>query len=530
VADRTLRRCARNDKALRALDISDTVFSARFFSQLAEALRHNTTLQELYLDNCHIDDEASRVLARGIEQSPGSRLRALSLEDNEIRCVGAGHLARMLASSGSRWTRTFGGYKAPACGPGRGLQYLSLKGNAISAIGSKAVAEALISSDDSLERLSLEANKINDWGAGWFAMALRNNNVLQCLDLHRNPIGKDGLEELRSACVTAKASLVLLRHTSAAGQQTGGEGSPNDSTASPPTSALPSPKSAGESEATAGQETAAEVEEQLIPLVRGERLATVYLSVYDKAEEGPQGPSGPSSRPGSAYRRPGSASGRREPMSTQRQNRALDIEEPGCSRMADSAPSGGAVDSAEAGCPPPPPPASTRVSAPGLVMGASSIYNTMRQPQRRATPPAVSTYITPERLRTYAGDLPPRNLRARPGERSVGADEKETSTVLVPPSRWRRKLREHSGAEEEEATSAGGAVAAARRLRRAWSAPGLRRGNRLGRSGSCASSACGSARAGHFRPHHYRSVCDRTMARSHGMLLGPTAASGAYGV
>merc|ERR1719487_2499628 len=210
IAETTLQRCALNGKALKALDVSDCIFTSRFFSLLGDAMQHNTKLQELYLDNCRVDDEALRVLSRGIELNGGRALRALSLEDNQIRCVGVTHLARLLRGR-SRWARTFGGFLTHATGPGRGLQYLSLKGNLISGVGCKAIAEALMSSDDSLERLSLEANRIDDWGAGWFATAMRNHNVLQCLDLHKNPIGEDGIEELKGACKSAKATLVVLK-------------------------------------------------------------------------------------------------------------------------------------------------------------------------------------------------------------------------------------------------------------------------------------------------------------------------------
>lgn len=515
VAENTLQRCARNDKGLHALDISNTVFAPRFYAQLGDAVRHNTALQELYLDNCCIDDEVLRVLARGIEQSPARAMRALSLEDNQIRCVGAGHLARILCASGSRWSRTFGGYRAPACGPGKGLQYLSLKGNAISAVGAKALAEALMVNDDSLERLSLEANKINDWGAGWFAMAMRNHNVLQCLDLHRNPISSDGIEELRSACMTAKASLVLLRPGSAAVQHAKSDSASTASLPTAPTSAMASPKSAGESEAAGTEETAAE-DEELVALVVGQRLATVYVS---EVQDGPGAQLGSASRPGSAFRRPGSAS-RREPMSTQRQNRALGIEEPGCARMADSAASGGLIDSAEAGCPPPPAATSTKFSVACLAYSG----------QRRAAVPAVSTYAASAGAQTYAGDQRPRSLRTRPGERSVGADEKETATVLVPPSRWRRKLREPSAMPGTDATSAGGAVAAARGLRRAWSAPGRQSSTGRGTGRRGAASACGTAKAPRCTNRYIRSACGRSSLRQNGMLLGPTAAAGAYGM
>lgn len=208
IADGVLRRCERNERSLRALDISNTLLTSRFFTHLADALLHNSVLQELYLDQCRINDEAVRLLAKGLRGRQG--LKALSLENNEVRCLGASHLARLLGSAGSRWTRTFGGYRALSYGPGIGLAYLSLSGNSIASGGAKALSEALMGSDDALQTLSLERNRVDDWGAGWFAMAIRNNNVLRCLNLNGNPVGVDGIDELRRACQTTGASLVSL--------------------------------------------------------------------------------------------------------------------------------------------------------------------------------------------------------------------------------------------------------------------------------------------------------------------------------
>lgn len=80
----------------------------------------------------------------------------------------------------------------------------------MASMGAKDLSKALMNSDDSLETLNLELNRVNEWGAGWFAMVIRNNNVLKCLNLNGNPIGQDGLDELASACETMESSLVIL--------------------------------------------------------------------------------------------------------------------------------------------------------------------------------------------------------------------------------------------------------------------------------------------------------------------------------
>lgn len=511
IAETTLRRCALNDKSLRSLDISNAIFASRFFSQLGDAMQHNTVLQELYLDNCRVDDDALRNLSRGIEHNGGRVLRALSLEDNLIKCVGAGHLARLLRGR-SRWARTFGGYKTHAAGPGIGLQYLSLKGNAIGAAGCRSIAEALACSDDSLERLSLEANRIDDWGAGWFAMALRNHNVLQHLDLHRNPIGLDGIEELKGACENAKASLVLLKPRKEFNAPAGRRYVLDDS----------------DDEEEEAEETVMEaqedVEDEEKTMVAGQRLATVYVTEVSAKLEAHAGNSGystaASSRPTSAARsqstgafsRPGSAS--RRAGQVQRHNGQLDIGEPSGGVMLDSAPAFSARTNApvsEAGSPPRSRPGSAarsrpgsasrsrpgsagrnKLSAPGLAasLPGGDLSGALRASMRRAVPLGqASTYnMASERESELK-----KSARCNPGEREAFVEEMETATGLAPPSRWRRKLSAQPARRTPSGrTSMGGCGArAAQGLRRSQSTPGN-------------SKRCG-------------------------MLMGPTAASGVYG-
>lgn len=44
----------------------------------------------------------------------------------------------------------------------------------------------------SLESLELRHNSVDDWGCGWFGMALKRNRTLKVLDLRQNPVGENG--------------------------------------------------------------------------------------------------------------------------------------------------------------------------------------------------------------------------------------------------------------------------------------------------------------------------------------------------
>eukprot|EP00440_Ansanella_granifera_P017155 gb/GFBE01018633.1/.p1 GENE.gb/GFBE01018633.1/~~gb/GFBE01018633.1/.p1 ORF type:complete len:579 (+),score=86.66 gb/GFBE01018633.1/:1-1737(+) len=509
VAETTLRRVQVNEKGLRALDLSNTLFTTRFLTEFADCLSHNTELVELYMDNCRIGDDGVRLLASGLVANKSCSLKALSLENNQIHCRGVGFIAKIIDARAARWSRTFGGYKAPSMGPGHSLQYLSLKGNEIAAIGAKSLAEVLMRCDDSLETLSLEGNNICDWGAGWLAMALRNHGMLQCLNLRGNPIGVDGIEELKGACATAKATLAV--------------GSGAGLTASLP-------------ELVADQQQATVYVSEVLPPSRPCSAARSRPSSAARSRPSSAAQSRPSSaarsRPSSAhssgsamsvgYRRPGSAS-RRVPITMRRrptsaaaerggtvghdgttvvseaqQQPAAQEDEEVLDAPEDTADEGNELISGEATLKRPssanrisaaPSPARQRLDAsmkqflkngkpnPHWPPHPLRIAKT-RGPAAAAVPaPPVLTFVAPTTSSAAAA-----SQRLRPSERGVGSDEAESTTVLSSPSRWRWKRRdngpENGGGASECSVSwgpSGCGAAAVRSMRRSCSAPGLTR-------------------------------------------------------
>eukprot|EP00929_Paragymnodinium_shiwhaense_P076836 TRINITY_DN39556_c0_g1_i1.p1 TRINITY_DN39556_c0_g1~~TRINITY_DN39556_c0_g1_i1.p1 ORF type:complete len:492 (-),score=64.32 TRINITY_DN39556_c0_g1_i1:157-1605(-) len=440
IAESTLRRCERNERSLRALELSNTVFTTLFLSELSVALQHNTRLQEVYLDRCKLGDDGARLLTAGLAQRESHDLRLLSLEENEIGCRGAVHVAKVFSSGSSRFARTFGGYCTPSFGPGRGLRQCSLKGNSIAAVGCRAICEALTCSNDSLEELIMQGNQIGSWAAGWFSLVLRNNNVIKVLDLRANPIGRDGLEELKSACKAASATMFMeLRESPVVvGQRL----------VSILVSQMVAQETATCAVANGGEPAERPARPGSAPVPRS-RL---------EASRGPSEPSG-------AFRRPGSASSRR-PMAISRQNTMLGIEEPG----AVHANSAGLDDNTarlggQVFCRSP-----QRVAA-DVGGGAAP----RRLGGRKAPGPAVSTY-------TIAARNAAANRR-RPGERAVATDEKETTTVLTAPSRWLWKPGQMPASRITRPASAchsSGTSLQRPRMQRPSSAPSLRRGMLMG--------------------------------------------------
>lgn len=434
IADITLQRCTSNERGLHLLDISNTAFTSIFLTEFAQAMCHNTELREVYLDNCCITDDGVRVLAQGLSRNARHSIKALSMEDNQIHCRGASHVAKFLEQGGSRWasSRRFGGYCAPGSGQGRGLRYLSLKGNSIAGVGAKALAEVLIQNDDSLETLNLESNRVCDWSAGWFAMVLRNHSVLRSLNLCGNPISHDGIEELRSACGNVQALLVVV---------------------CPGSNCIP--------------------QEDVTQAVEAQRRSAVYLTEAPSPAPAEAAESAAAQHGAGAFRRPSSASRRQGTGTVARRSRPASAAS---ERSAEAAEVPRATSSG------PRPPRSGPSSRRG---GACS---GTRPSRGRCVPPPMppTTYAVGHVPCTSSGAMAPQSLRERPGERVMCKDEKETATVIVSPSRWRRKprgaLEVHPWDRRRHTSSCagglpssrpqGGGAAAVWGLKRSSSAPG----------------------------------------------------------
>jgi len=523
IAETTLQRCSTNDKNLRALDLSSTLFTTRFMTELAACLSHNTALVELYMDRCRLEDEGVRILAHGLAANKSTGLRALSLADNQIKCRGAAFISKAIEARAARWTRTFGGYLAPSMGPGSGLQHLSLKGNEIGAVGAKALSEVLMACDDSLETLNLQGNKIDDWGTGWLAMALRNHGYLRCLNLSGNPIGADGVEELQGAAETAKASLVTLpigghhrdvvrEHVEAGHRQASIYVS--DVPSRPPSAAQSRPGSAARSRPSSAARSRPE------SAGRSSRPSSAARSQRSSgAFSRPSSAHSASSAASSGYRRPGSAS-RKVPVTIRRLSRpasASDLRRSGGQETTANLAEAEAVleealstkrdDTDEGAAKPQQSPSSPKQGLLSPKQGGAARIAGLPSPARNKcselpkrllrngkpnpnwpphplklakarresaeSVPAPLTFTAPTTSSAAAAAA-----RMRPSERGVGANEAESTTVLSSPSRWRWKQRDNgpengSGESHWSASASGCGTSAARRIRRSNTAPEL---------------------------------------------------------
>lgn len=75
------------------VSLSGVQFSIPFYHDLASCFLHNNRVRKLFLDGCNIGDEETHILAHMLR--PNRALVVVSLQQNHIRSIGAGHLARV---------------------------------------------------------------------------------------------------------------------------------------------------------------------------------------------------------------------------------------------------------------------------------------------------------------------------------------------------------------------------------------------------------------------------------------------------
>lgn len=155
---------------------------------LAETLKFNDTLVELWLNFNKIDDDGVDLLVKAILKNKpdkkngdgGTALTKLCLNNNRIGSFGAWKLSAL-------------------CRGGSKLKMLSLNNNHIHSAGARSLARAIQSNEGALLELYLGGNHFGDKGAKCFASALKNNSLLRKLSLAEAKIGDEGAMLLSSA-------------------------------------------------------------------------------------------------------------------------------------------------------------------------------------------------------------------------------------------------------------------------------------------------------------------------------------------
>ena len=176
----TIVKQALIEKECTRLDLGYNVFTPKGAAILADALKHNTTLEELDFHNNRVSDVGVHSLAQVLSTNT-SIVKALGLGSNGITDKGAEHLAEMLKTN-------------------RTVTWLALAGNQIGDRGVQLLADTLANQNTSLLVLSLHVNKsISDASVGAIINMLQHNKSLKKLWMQDCSISEDGKFKLREA-------------------------------------------------------------------------------------------------------------------------------------------------------------------------------------------------------------------------------------------------------------------------------------------------------------------------------------------
>lgn len=145
-----LSRIKQNDPELTSLQLSHKRITNKQLIQIADALKTNTRITEIWLTNNHIAEDEK-------EQTAGS----------------VGYLMSVLESN-------------------RSVGEVYLGGNKIGNQGASSIA-ALLQINSILTDIGLEDNEICDSGARMLADTITHNTMLQTLKLHGNNISEDAI-------------------------------------------------------------------------------------------------------------------------------------------------------------------------------------------------------------------------------------------------------------------------------------------------------------------------------------------------
>lgn len=165
-------------KECTRLDLGYNCITSRGASMLADALKHNTTLEELDFHNNRVSDVGAHSLAKVLALNI-SVVKALGLGSNGITDRGAEHLAEMLTTN-------------------RTITWLALAGNQIGDRGVQLLANTLANQNSTLLVLSLHVNKaISDTSVDAIIDMLQHNRSLKKLWMQDCNISEDGKAKLR---------------------------------------------------------------------------------------------------------------------------------------------------------------------------------------------------------------------------------------------------------------------------------------------------------------------------------------------
>eukprot|EP00942_MAST-04A_sp_MAST-4A-sp1_P011963 g11963.t1 len=165
-----------NNKKLETIILSGNKFGLKSADAMADYLTNaKSSLEHLDISHCNIGDNASKLLATGIQKTKAPLAR-LHLEHNQIREDGAQALGRAFAKH-------------------RTLEKVYLQWNPFGDSGGQYISKS-IRTNSSITHLDLHMTGFADLAAKVMGTSLKFNKVLKWLNLSHNPISDVGAKTL----------------------------------------------------------------------------------------------------------------------------------------------------------------------------------------------------------------------------------------------------------------------------------------------------------------------------------------------
>jgi len=178
-------------KECTRLDLGYNMITSQGVSILVDALKQNTTLEELDFHNNRVSDLGVHSIAEVLSTNKPI-IKALGLGSNGITDKGAEHLAEMLKTN-------------------RTVTWLALAGNQIGDYGVKLLAKTLAHENSSLTVLSLHVNKlISDASVDTIIYMLQHNKSLRKLWMQDCNLSEEGKSKLRDAAKLRQNFLLYM--------------------------------------------------------------------------------------------------------------------------------------------------------------------------------------------------------------------------------------------------------------------------------------------------------------------------------
>ena len=204
-----LAAALQTNTTLTELDLSDNNLDAEGVAALAAALQTNTTLTKLNLSDDNLDAEGVAALAAALRTN--TTLTKLNLSDNNLDAEGVAALAAALRTNTTLTKLNLSNNNLDAEGvaalaaalqTNTTLTKLNLSWNNLGADGAAALAAAL-RTDTTLTKLNLSDNNLDAEGADALAAALRTSTTLTKLNLSHNNLDAEGADALAAALRTS---------------------------------------------------------------------------------------------------------------------------------------------------------------------------------------------------------------------------------------------------------------------------------------------------------------------------------------